>query len=302
MGFLLRFGFFLVRVLPKALWVAIIHGLAYLASLIPSKERAKIMANFHRVTFDFGDLSDRQFARQVFFHQGLMAVETLRYSFDPSAVIVDGLADYRDQLTRHQQGSASAKRGAIIATGHIGSWELVGAATAKAQGKTFTALAKAPQHPELLAALSAFRQRMAISSLWNRDNALVKKMLGTLRAGDALGMVIDQKPQGRRGYPVTFLGEPTEMVSGPVKMGRKTAATIYGVYCLRKAPFHYQLTWQRLADEESMATLSDDQLAQLLADSMELAIRKAPSQWAWNYKRWSPPPRADAASSKGQTL
>lgn len=300
MRILLRLAFLLVRFLPKTLWVALIHGLAFLASRIPSKERAKIMANFHRVSFDFGELSARQFARQVFFHQGLMAVETLRYSFDPSEVIVDGLEGYREELSQQVNGESS--RGAIIATGHIGSWELVGAATAKAQGKTFTALAKAPQHPELLAALSAFRERMAISSLWNRDSALVKKMLGTLRAGDALGMVIDQKPQGRKGYSVTFLGEPTEMVSGPVKMGRKTSATVYGVYCLRKAPFHYQLTWQRIADADSMVALSDDQLAQLLADSMERAIAKAPSQWAWNYKRWSPPPREDGPRTAAQTL
>lgn len=290
---LLAGAFFVVRHLPGSLWVALIRALAFVASWLPSKEQNKIIANFNRVQpssadIDFGTTSPRVFARRVFAHQALMAVETLRYSFNPATVTIDGLADYAKELKgRAPQGEGDSQPGVIIATGHIGSWELVGAATALAQDKTFTALAKAPENPDLLAALGSFRERLNIASLWNRDTALLKKMLATLRAGDALGMVIDQKPKSRKGYPVEFLGEPTAMVSGPIKMARKTGATIYGVYALRVAPFHYQLCWQRLADASSLAEQSDEQLAQLLADSMATAIAKAPSQWAWNYKRWS---------------
>lgn len=288
-GLLLRAGFFLVRRLPKRLWVGIIAVLAFIASWLPSKELSKIIANYQRMSrrdhdgdgLSFAGLSARAFARQVFFHQGLMVVETLRYSFDPAEVTIDGLSRYRQELA----SGLAPGGGVIIATGHIGSWELVGAATAKAQNKPFAALAKAPSHPDLLAALNDFRHRLGITSLWNRDAALLKKMLGTLRAGDALGMVIDQKPKGRKGYPVEFFGEPIAMVGGPIKMSQKTASPIYGVYCLRVKPFHYALSWERLYDPDAATT--DQQLAQTLADSMARAIVKAPSQWAWNYKRWS---------------
>lgn len=294
---LLRAGFFLIRTIPKPLWVLIIKALAFIASWLPTKELAKIKANYHHVDFDFGGLSPRQFARAVFFHQGLMFIETLRYSFDSSAVTIDGIADFGRALAVASEASQAsqagkpaedqAQRGIIIATGHIGSWELLGAATARAQGKMFSALAKAPDNPELFKALDEYRKRLKVKSLWNRDDDLVKNMIDTLTAGDALGMVIDQKPKSRRGYKVNFLGAPAAMVGGPIKIGRKTQATILGAYCLRVKPFHYQICWEQVADQATFDSHTDKDLAQVLADSMAAAIAKAPSQWAWNYKRWS---------------
>lgn len=292
---LLNAAFFLVRRLPKRLWVAIIGGLAFVASWLPTKELRKIMANYDRVksqgtsnaSFDFGAQSARAFARQVFFHQGLMVVETLRYSFDAKEVTIDGIEDYREALAscRSNEGATNpGDRGLIIATGHIGSWELLGAATVRAQNKSFAALAKAPDNPELQKALGDYRARLGVTSLWIEDDALVSKMMTILEERDALGMVIDQKPQSRRGYKVDFFGSPIKMVGGPILMGRKTGSPILGAYCLRVKPFHYTLCWEKLFDPTEEAT--NKELAQTLADSMARAITKAPSQWAWNYKRW----------------
>lgn len=289
---LLRTALYLVRALPKPVWVAIMRFLAFVASWLPFKEKRKIIANYHKIdpvwlkTYreDHPGGDARRFAREVFFHQGLMAVETIRFSYDRDSVTIDGLDAYRELITARPEGT-----GAIILTGHIGSWEMLGAATAKVQGKPFAALAKAPDHPAVKKALVEYRKRLDVTLLWNVDPDLMGKMFEILQAGDGLGMVIDQKPKSRRGVTVDFLGEPTLMVNGPIRVARKTSATLYGVYCLRVKPFHYRIVCEYLADAEYAATLKDQPLGQILSDSMASAIAQAPTQWAWNYKRWSPP-------------
>ena len=106
---------------------------------------------------------------------------------------------------------------------------------------------------------------------------------------------MDQKPVGRVGPIVDFLGQPTEFVAGPAAMAIKTKAPVLGVYCVREAPFTYRVitdpidvNLMALEDRQTELTKGDREqlLTQQMANSIAKVITLYPEQWSWSYKRW----------------
>ena len=110
-------------------------------------------------------------------------------------------------------------------------------------------------------------------------------MLKLLKAGECLGFVMDQKPEGRIGPSVNFLGQMTEFVSGPAKLAMRQSSPVLAVFCVRTGPHQYRLLQKVVAPADHGI---DDEtiLTQKMADAIEEAIRLYPEQWIWNYKRW----------------
>ena len=71
-------------------------------------------------------------------------------------------------------------------------------------------------------------------------------MLRNIKDGGSIGFVMDQKPEGRKGPKVEFFGHPTEFVGGPASIAGKTGCAIISVFCLRVAPYSYQLISREL--------------------------------------------------------
>ena len=65
------------------------------------------------------------------------------------------------------------KRGLIIVTAHIGSWEFVARYAAQASGKRFNALAKPSKLPEMTFVLNKLRDRMNTAVLWTDSKNLL---------------------------------------------------------------------------------------------------------------------------------
>ena len=208
-------------------------------------------------------------------------METVRAILRPGSVRFDGLEKLQELTTRAE----NAGKGHLIITGHLGSWELVGHTAANACERPFYALAKPSRIAGVTAFLNHLREKMGTEVLWTGRKSLLRDMLRALRAGECLGFVMDQKPEVGAGREVVFFGRPTPFVVGPGALAARTGCAVIAVFCLRRGPFHFEVTCEELFPAEH-GEKDEELLTQRMADAIEAAVRRAPEQWAWTYRRW----------------
>lgn len=223
----------------------------------------------------------KQFVWQIITHQVICALETFRIIYRQRDFRVIGLEDLRTQVARAE----SQGYGHMIITGHIGSWEMVAFFGKSVSHKPFHVLAKPSKSKALTLFLQNLRNKMGTPVLWNHRKNLIREVLSALKRGESVGFVMDQKPEGKKGPIVDFLGNPTPFVGGPAAIAIKTQCAVIAVFCLREGPMEYRLLSRTLL---SGGHHFDDEvkLSQVMAEEIEGVIRAYPEQWLWNYKRW----------------
>ncbi len=281
---LLNFAVLLIRLLPRAFvpWLASLFSI--LAPRLLQRDRQLIEDNVARV-YRLPGLSSfsRDFQRQVFRSQAVIALETIKNLCSRKKLVTfTGMDEARVEMQRlTRQG-----KGLVVVTAHIGSWEMVAGAVADLTGRTFVALAKPSKLPEFTAFLDSMRRTKANTEvLWTDSKNLLRDMMKTLKTGGNLGFVMDQKPGGRVGPLVEFLGQPTEFVSGPAKLAAKHQSGIVAIFCMRTGPWTYRIVYETVSEPGSGET-DELVLTQKMASALSRAIKLYPEQWIWNYKRW----------------
>jgi KDO2-lipid IV(A) lauroyltransferase len=147
------------------------------------------------------------------------------------------------------------------------------------------ALAKESRLSALTNLLTWLRGKFCVKVLYVGKKTIVRDVLLALKS-HMVGFVADQKPQARQGILVSFLGQPTELVSGPEKFALKASASVVALYVVRTGDGQYTVISDVILHRAAEAMVSDGVISKRLAESMERAIRLYPEQWAWNYKRW----------------
>ena len=220
-------------------------------------------------------------AKDVTYHQAISALETVRAIFRPGSVRLDDLERLAEMLGRAER----AGRGTVIATAHLGSWELVGIAVTRVATKAFYGLAKPAKIAALTVFLEQMRARMDVRVLWTGRKALLREMLQVLRRGESLAFVMDQKPEVGAGREVRFFGRPTPFVVGPAALAARTQCAVISVFCVRTAPFVYRVVCEEIYPAEHGEN-DEQKMTQKMAAVIERAVREAPEQWSWTYRRW----------------
>jgi Kdo2-lipid IVA lauroyltransferase/acyltransferase len=226
----------------------------------------------------------RQTAAAAYAHLGAEAMALLRLiRAEPAELLrrtaVAGLDGLRDALAEG--------RGVVLTTGHLGNWEVGGAALA-VRGVPLDAIAQPQENPLFEAALGSMRHRLGMRVIDRRRATPVA--LRALRAGRVVAFVADQDARGH-GVFVPFFGRPASTHRGPALLALRTGAPVFAGTALRRgAGYAVELT--RLAavppasdPEEAVRRITAEFTAVL-----ENAARTAPEQYFWFHKRWKTPP------------
>jgi len=256
--------------------------MAYSYKWYARKESKQLHENIHKILrLPEHSSFARDFANQVIYHQFMSSFESLKAIWSDQKIRIDGVEEYRRVLS----SAIDKGNGLIIVTAHIGSWELLSKVSGEClRPRKLTVLAKPARQKFVTILLDRLRAKSGIGVLWLGSKSLMKDMLKTLSAKDALGFVMDQKPQGRVGTPVDFYGHRAEFVRGPAQIACKSSVPVVAAFCLRIAPMHYKVVFYDVLEGYS----SDQEaiLTKTLVQSMEKIVRMYPEQWCWNYKRW----------------
>lgn len=225
-------------------------------------------------------------ARASYAHLGREAVSTFRVtSRGPAEVVarttIVGFAAF--------QAAVAEGRGVILVTGHIGNWELGGAAFS-ARGLPVDAVAKGMANPLFGADLEASRRRVGVR-LVDLPQA-PREALRSLREGHVLGLIADQNAR-EHGIFVPFLGREAATFRGPALFALRAGAPIFLGVPLREpgVPARYRVTVERIAVAPT-GDLEEDVRALTRAHTaaLERAVRAAPEQYFWQHRRWKTRP------------
>jgi KDO2-lipid IV(A) lauroyltransferase len=260
-----------------------------LGYLVAGGERRKALESLQVA---FAQLSEQQrndIARRCFQHLGQAAFELacIRQIDRRMAAFVEWPAESRAVLDE----ALAEKRGVVFITGHVGNWELLARRVALA-GYPAQSIAKETSDPRMTALVERFRAAGKVGSIWRGQGGAAKHMLRALKAGEILGLLIDQDTNVQNVF-VPFFGELAATPRAAADLALRTNAAVVVGFCKRLGTdARYRLTMKRVTPGASTGDKDQDAVAltTLMSNEIEAAIKSTPEQWVWMHKRWKTRP------------
>ncbi len=297
MGTFLYAASWLLRLLPAAAFGPLAGLLAHCRWITPRDVR--LMRRNLAVVLGLapGSREARDLEWRCVRHQIVAALETVRISFEQSRLDVRAMDGF-DDLRRLMAEAEACGRGQVLVTGHLGAWELLAQSTVRAASAPVCAVAKPARSTATSLFVERMRARAGVRVIWSGRTSLLRDMLSCLNRKETLIMVVDQRPDQRRGPEVDFLDRRTEFVGGPAALAAKRDCPLVAAFCVREGPFSYRLESEILRSPGGAQDAVE--LSQRIAGAIERRVRAQPEQWMWNYRRWNYEPEELAAAGLGE--
>lgn len=285
---LLRLGVGALALLPLPALYALGALAARLAPLLARRTWARTLAGLAVAFPERSDAERRALARACFAHLGRCFAELAALRrLDPS---LERLVDWPAESRATMEAALARKKGVLYVTGHLGHWELLARRVGLA-GYPANVIAKESWHPKLTDAIDALRASGKVRTIWRGRPDAAKRMLKLLRAGEFLGVLIDQDTDVQSVW-VPFFGRPAKTPRGVADLALRTGAAVLVGACQRGPDGRYVLTAEEIPVPAEDTEENVRALCATLNEKLEALIRRAPEQWVWFHERWKSPPPA----------
>ncbi len=171
-------------------------------------------------------------------------------------------------------------RGAVLVTGHLGSWDVAG--SVMVQRGFDLAIAMAPERDVSARAISdAGRVRAGIKVFHVGADPLAALPLARhVREGGAVALQIDRVPEGMRAVPTRLFGAAWALPIGPFQLAQATGAPILPLFTARLGYLHHLVVCE--APIRLKKRPSGEELAvavQQVTYAFERFVARFPTQW-----------------------
>ena len=212
----------------------------------------------------------------------------------------DNLHKYMDieHLDRMEAALAEG-HGAVILTGHVGTWEWLSAAFTL-NGMSATAIAKTQPNADYTKALNELRSKINME-IFSRGTSELLMAAKALKKGRILGFLADQDA-GPGGAFIEFLGRIASTPMGPAVFSRKFNSPILPCFILRQPNGKHKVIVGEVMRYVDTGNTDKDlfDLTVKMTKILENVIRENPTQWLWFQKRWNTAP--DMKKNKHHTV
>jgi KDO2-lipid IV(A) lauroyltransferase len=270
--FLAKIGYLVLGSLRRA-------GMRNLELAFPGNSRGEneriLKASFKNLGRVLGETS--QFPRATI--EKLAA--TVEFDFDPEA------------YSKYKEMKAAAGRGVIIASPHLGNWEM-GVFAYSALREPVNYLARPIDNPMIEDMTVRLRTRFGNRPI-NKTNS-VSTAIELLRTGNILGVLPDVNVHPKEGVFVPFFGIPACTTSGVAMLAMRTDAMIVPMCCVwDETAKKYKLIHGEIIEPRRTGDRHRDVLETTAAFTLaiEKFVRAYPEQWLWIHKRWKTRPPGD---------
>jgi KDO2-lipid IV(A) lauroyltransferase len=174
----------------------------------------------------------------------------------------------------------------IFVTAHYGNWELGTLAIAAKFDLPISVVGRPLDWKWPNRILVATREQFGVRMIAKKQ--AMKQMIGVMKRGGALGLVVDQNTSSKQGLLVDFFGHPARHTPSAAILARKFDAVVIPVFDRPIGKGRYRLTFYDPIPVEK----SDDADADILhhvqaqAKITEAIIRHHPEPWLWLHQRW----------------
>jgi Kdo2-lipid IVA lauroyltransferase/acyltransferase len=222
----------------------------------------------------------RQVTRRVYRHFGRVAASFATIPQTKASDFNDWIfVNNYDILTNY----LAKGKGAIVVSGHLGNWELMGAIMA-AKGLPVTFIVTTQRNKLIERMIDRYRESVGIEIVKRRH--AVKGVLSALKRNRLVALLIDQDAH-EDGAFVPFFGRLASTPRGPAVFHLKTGSPMIF------AASSYLPGGRLLIELENLDTdnMTDaDEITALATSKLENAIRRTPEQWFWMHRRWKTAP------------
>ena len=192
----------------------------------------------------------------------------------------------------HLMAAREAGRGAILLTGHFGSFELLGAYLGRSHPLDF--VVQPMSNAGLNDLVSELRRRAGVGVIPLGTG--IRRVFAALSENRWIAMVADQDARDR-GVFVPFFGHSSSTPAGPAQIALRTGAPIVMGFPLRREDGRHELALQAPL---AIPAAGDPRAVEILTARhtacLEAWVRRYPAMWFWLHRRWktSPPATPEA--------
>ena len=205
-------------------------------------------------------------------------------------VVYDGLENYERAFARG--------KGVLFLTAHLGAWEL-SAFAHSLNGHPLSIVMRPLDNPYINALVNRYRTMHGNQTVSKDD--FIRGLLSAMRAGQAVGILMDTNMTPPQGVFVNFFGIPAYTASGLARIALRTdAAVVPGFttwddkqrkYVLRFDPALELIRTGNGRTENDQADIVAN--TAMFTSVIEDYIRRYPDQWLWLHRRWKTRPEGE---------
>ena len=182
----------------------------------------------------------------------------------------------------HLEQAVARGRGVILASTHLGNWELAAVVLAH-MGYTLHAVAGVQLNRWLSPAVRDTKTELAIHTVSHEDG--MRKLLRALEHNDLVALMVDGDLYSH-GAPVEFFGRETRWPTGPGVLAQRTGALIICGYCERLGTGRFRIVMEKALDPATFP--SAQALNAAVATTVQRHIHDHIDQWCIFRPMWDP--------------
>ena len=275
---------FLIRLLPLSMAHKLGAKIGTILFLIKGRDYRTTKTNISACFKDIEEDEREELTRKSLINFGCSALE-IPVIWGKSA---DTLNNYIHTIhgLEHFEKYKSENKSMLIMTPHIGCWELAGFFFADNLHKMH-AIYKPSRFESINRIMRNARETNLNLKMVTAEASSIRTLMNILKNNQYLGILPDQDPGSSGGVLSPFFGIPTNTMTLTSKLALKYFPNIIITYVIRHKdagfdlyiePFHYEKNWntQQFVDQTNTY--------------LERIVRKFPSSYQWNYKRFKRTP------------
>jgi lauroyl/myristoyl acyltransferase len=262
-----------------------------------------------RARLGCGFFSAHFMAAKTLFHYFLYLVEIVvvwPLGITQAANTAETALWLRERIQKYR--SRETGLGFVFLAPHFGSIEVVGQGIGRMLqdelGKGVVALAQPSRAPGATFLAAWYRKRRGIETVLTSSRELLKTLAEVGVSGHTIGLLVDQKPR-RGGVFIPFFGEPAAFPHRGLGVMVESGVPVLFAAAVRVFPGYFRYVYSDASNSHvsgsgQASTVSHEGVGvpdavhpstvSLLVEFsrwLEAEIAKNPSQWCWDYRKWS---------------
>jgi lauroyl/myristoyl acyltransferase len=270
--------------IPRVLRFACARTLADMYRQRMPKEYAAAQRNIAHILPTADPATISQVARSLFRHFAYYFADLLSLNRQPLPTIQHRYLHGIHNFDRVQPLLAS-RQGFVVATAHLGNWELAGRLLSP-YGKTVNVLIAPEQYAEVQRLLREEHRPPSLRFVSNEDTGGFVQLLMALRRGEIVAVQVDRGTGHRSDVPVNFFGLPVSLPAGPFMLARAAQVPVLPCFCVMRPDRRYEIY---IGESIAVERGDEAKALQQMAHVLEQYIALAPDQWFNFYDVWDTP-------------
>ncbi len=278
----------LIRALSFRRAYALARAGAALIYALDSKHRTRALQHIMHSGIVQSEEEARRLAKANFRHMGMVFVEIVK----ADQILTEG--NFKDYVEIEPDDEATieavsgSQRQVILATAHLGNWELAGSFYCLASGMEMSSIMRPVNNPKIGEYI--YRKRTGgRHKTFSRERG-IRPLLEALKKGETATIVCDQHAGSKEGVETSFFGHPARTHATPALLHLKTGIPIWPAVILRRPgeEFRFVFRSSKMIRHKPSGDREADvkAVSQAITTEIERLIRTQPEQWLWPHRRW----------------